>query len=60
MGTSYIVRYSSDGPDYYSTADFNGEIEMDVRGNISGGDDLYYWRVVLLRLCATAINNLMK
>lgn len=59
-GTTYIVRYSSEGGDYYSNSDFMDEIKTKLREQISGGDDLYFARITLLRVCATGITNLMK
>lgn len=58
-GPTYIVRFSSDGPDYSSHPDFSSTKEIELRTHIGGGDDLYYWRMTLIHLCATAITNLM-
>lgn len=58
-GASYILRYSSEGGDYYSKADFQNTKERELRRQIGGGNDLYYSRITLIHLCATGITNLM-
>lgn len=60
LGASYIVRHSSDGPDYYSSCDFEHREETALRECTEGGTDLYFWRMTLLRICGTGVGNLIQ
>lgn len=60
LGHSYILRYSSEGPDYYSHPDFRNEYLKSQKERIRGGNELYYLRMTGIHLCATGITNLMR
>ncbi len=59
VGNSYILRYSSEGPDYYSGADFGNKVLDSIKRSIGGGDEVYYLRMAAIRVCSTGITNLL-
>ena len=63
-GASYIVRYSSEGSDFYSACDFHNELynsikrKWDLR-NIDD-EELFLCCLTLFQICGTAFFNLIK
>lgn len=58
--TSYLVRFSSEVPDYSSTADFNNRVLEGVKREIVGGEEWFYRLQVLFRVLGTELGNLVE
>jgi hypothetical protein len=61
-GHTYLLRFGSDGPDYWSNNDFQSRKLDEVMNSISGSNYLeldYFQRIVGIQLFATMLAGVM-